>query len=150
MKNTILRNALTATVLFSSIAIGSHVNLAMAGSSVNSLRIENSFQISNDEDDDDEQVASNKQRSIQYYNRGVKAQEKGNIETALEYYGEALKLDPMNGHAWLMVGATLCEQGNLKLGIKSLKIAAQVLENQGDRECHDMAISLLQKFGIED
>jgi Tfp pilus assembly protein PilF len=154
MKSTIFRNALTtltATILFSSISISSHVNLAMAGVSVDALQIGNLAQFSaDDEEDSSPQVANNKKRSIQYYDRGVKAQEKGDIETAFQYYAEALKLDPMNGHAWLVVGATLCEQGKLKLGIKALKVAAQVLEMQGDSECHDMAVSLLQKFGIED
>jgi tetratricopeptide (TPR) repeat protein len=156
MKRTIFHNVLTtltATVLFSSISIGSDAKFAMAGSSVDSLRIGNLSQFSNDDDEDEEsspQVASNKKRSIQYYNRGLKAQEKGDIETAFQYYAEALKLDPMNGHAWLVVGSTLCDQGKLKLGIKALKVAAQVLEMQGDSECHDMAISLLQKFSIED
>jgi tetratricopeptide (TPR) repeat protein len=155
MKSTIFRNALitlTATVLFSSILIGVHANLAMAGSSVDSLRIGNLSQFSNDDEDEDSspQVASNKKMSIQYYNRGLKAQEKGDIDTAFQLYAKALELDKMNGHAWLVVGSTLCEQGKLKLGIKALKVAAQVLEIQGDSECRDLAISLLQKFGVED
>jgi tetratricopeptide (TPR) repeat protein len=156
MKSTIFRNALTtltATVVFSSIAIGSHANLAMAGSSVDSLRIGNLSQFSNDEEEDEDsspQAASNKKLSVQYYNRGLKAQEKGDIDAAFELYAQSLKLDPMNGHAWLVVGSTLCEQGKIKLGIKALKISVQVLEMQGDSECHDMAISLLQKYGVEE
>ncbi len=155
MKGTIFGKALTAltaTFLLSLISIGSQANLAMAGSSADSLRIGNLSQFSNDEEDEDSspQAASNKKLSVQYYNRGLKAQEKGDIDAAFELYAQALKLDPMNGHAWLVVGSTLCEQGKLKLGIKALKVAAQVLEMQGDSECHDMAISLLQKFGAEE
>jgi Tfp pilus assembly protein PilF len=154
MKSTIFRNALTtltATILFSSISISSHVNLAMAGVSVDALQIGNLAQFSDDDEEDSSpQVANNKKRSIQYFNRGLKAQENGDIDAAFELYAQALKLDPMNGHAWLVVGATLCEQGKLKLGIKALKAAAQVLEMQGDSECHEKAILLLQKFGVED
>ena len=84
------------TILLSLLAIGLNVNSVMAHLTVDSSnRIQTSLAQINDEDDDDEQEQevsiNDKKKSKLYYTRGVKAQEDGDDDAALEYYKKALE-----------------------------------------------------------
>ena len=92
-------------------------------------------------DNPDTDATAARERSMAYVKSGYEAEEAGNKELALRRYHAAMTVDPTNGYAFLFAGHLL---GNDPLGIECLRVAAQLFEQQQDRQGYDVAVELLQ------
>lgn len=95
------------------------------------------------EDNSDAATSAARGKSMEYVKSGYEAQQAGNEELAIANYYTALKIDPTNGYAFLLVGGML---GNTEDGNDCVKAAIELFRAEGDREGYLLAVGLLKKF----
>jgi cytochrome c-type biogenesis protein CcmH/NrfG len=93
------------------------------------------------------QIASNSQKSMEYFQLGWDAQTAGDNEVALRYYYRAIQLDETNAVAFLATGTLLGETDD---GIICVKAAALLFHAQGNQEGYDLATTWLTQRGISE
>jgi tetratricopeptide (TPR) repeat protein len=80
---------------------------------------------------------------MEYVKSGYEAQQTGNEELAIANYYTALKIDPTNGYAFLLVGGML---GNTEEGNECVRAAIMLFRAEGDRDGYLLAVGLLKEF----
>jgi tetratricopeptide (TPR) repeat protein len=94
-------------------------------------------------DDTDAAASVARGKSMEYVKSGYEAQQAGNEELAIANYYTALKIDPTNGYAFLLVGGML---GNTEEGNDCVKAAIELFRAEGDRDGYLLAVGLLKEF----
>jgi hypothetical protein len=97
-----------------------------------------------DDDDSDTEASSAREASSAYIKAGYEAEQADQAELALANYYTAMKVDPTNGHAYLMAGHLQGFLGNTKAGIDCLEMSLKLFKAEGDSDCYKIAYELLQ------
>lgn len=91
------------------------------------------------------QANDSRYRSMIYVQKGLQAQQQGNITDAVFNYYQAIEIDSMNPSAFMGIGMLL---GETQEGILSVKTAALLYQSEGNRDGAKLAMSWLQLRGI--
>ena len=92
--------------------------------------------------DNNNTSTSKRSKSMEYLRRGLVARKAQENSQALEYFAAAAKADSQNAFAFMALATTL---GHSKQGLTYMKIAAVLLDRQGNQEAYRLAKQWLEQ-----
>ncbi|MEG5042051.1 MULTISPECIES: tetratricopeptide repeat protein [unclassified Microcoleus] len=96
--------------------------------------------------DYNEALRINPSDSKAYYNRGVTRSRLGDNQSAIADYNEALRINPNYAKAYNVRGYARAELGDKQGAIQDFQKAAELFQQQGDRDNYNRAINNLNKL----
>ncbi len=81
-----------------------------------------------------------------YYNRGCIYFDSGSSQEAMEDFTQTIKLDPYLASAYYNRGSTHLNFGNKQAALTDLQRAADLFEQQGERQSYEWVISQIQNL----
>jgi tetratricopeptide (TPR) repeat protein len=84
--------------------------------------------------------------ALAYYDRGIVRVRLGEFQGAIADYSEALRINPNSAAAYQNRGVARRESGDKPGAIQDFQKAADLFQQQGDKDSYEKAINILRRL----
>ena len=96
--------------------------------------------------DFNEALRINPNDALAYYDRGIVRVRLGEFQGAIADYSEALRINPNSAAAYQNRGVARRESGDKPGAIQDFQKAADLFQQQGDKDSYEKAINILRRL----